>query len=234
MSIYRAFNYLHARVLLELQDELRCLEDNLADLDAEYFYSDDPRQQARVTSRDADMEEARLEMEEAARKRRTQSSDTASSTAQNEKIAVPVSRRAALLVDIRTKLVEYDEMLVKVREVSEFKRPSDRDYLAFRTWFWNIKPLSFEAEEEFVRKKGDLITTLSPRAEWGKFDGWVEELIPKLPKLFSKVCIPSLRLLLDWMLTVFTSSSVITNPVELHATHLYLTTRFLESRNSPP
>lgn len=32
-SIYRAFNYLHSRVVLELQDELRCLEDDLSRLD---------------------------------------------------------------------------------------------------------------------------------------------------------------------------------------------------------
>lgn len=34
-SIYRAFSYLHARVILDLQDELRCLEEDLEELDLE-------------------------------------------------------------------------------------------------------------------------------------------------------------------------------------------------------
>lgn len=34
-SIYRAFNYLHSRVILDLQDELRVLEEDLEELDLE-------------------------------------------------------------------------------------------------------------------------------------------------------------------------------------------------------
>jgi hypothetical protein len=34
-SIYRSFNYLHARVILDLQDELRCLEEDLEEIDLE-------------------------------------------------------------------------------------------------------------------------------------------------------------------------------------------------------
>jgi hypothetical protein len=47
-SIYRAFNYLHARVILDLQDELRCLEENLEEIDLEDQGTD------RVTSRKDD------------------------------------------------------------------------------------------------------------------------------------------------------------------------------------
>jgi hypothetical protein len=34
-SIYRGFSYLHARVILDLQDELRCLEEDLDEIDLE-------------------------------------------------------------------------------------------------------------------------------------------------------------------------------------------------------
>lgn len=34
-SIYRGFSYLHARVILDLQDELRCLEEDLEEIDLE-------------------------------------------------------------------------------------------------------------------------------------------------------------------------------------------------------
>jgi hypothetical protein len=32
-SIYRGFSYLHSRVILDLQDELRCLEESLEEID---------------------------------------------------------------------------------------------------------------------------------------------------------------------------------------------------------
>jgi hypothetical protein len=49
-SIYRAFNYLHARVILDLQDELRCLEEDLEEVDLESQGAD------RLRSRKDDLE----------------------------------------------------------------------------------------------------------------------------------------------------------------------------------
>jgi len=182
-SIYRSFNYLHARVLLELQDELRCLEEELADLDEEYLYSDDPRQKLRLMSRDQDMVEARIEFEEAAKKLENRHDGTLPNIHERGRLIDPPSRHAEKLAKIRMKLLEYDEMLVKARELAEFQKPSNRDYLTFRTWFWNKKPLSYEREGEYMRRRGDLIT-LRPRAEWGKFDGWIEA---KMPRFMSRV-----------------------------------------------
>jgi hypothetical protein len=51
-SIYRAFNYLHARVILDLQDELRCLEEDLEEVDLESQGAD------RLRSRKDDLEYA--------------------------------------------------------------------------------------------------------------------------------------------------------------------------------
>ncbi|KAJ4303536.1 hypothetical protein N0V90_002432 [Kalmusia sp. IMI 367209] len=160
-SIYRGFDYLHSRVILELQDELRCLEENLIEMDEDDAYSGDPRQSKRVRSRDADLEEGLLE-----------------ATQSNQPENLP-SKRANLLAKIRSKLVDYDDILVKARELAEFQRPTDRDYLNVRRWFHNVKPLSYELEEEFIQRRGDLIT-LRPRAEWGRFDGWIHDRISKI------------------------------------------------------
>jgi hypothetical protein len=210
-SIYRTFGYLHARVILQLQDELRALEDALLELDADDKYSDDPRQRARVTSRDVDMEEARLAQERSNTQVNASNNDATNSDASNndatnsdapkndapkndapnpttvsQRWIEPVSERAALLELIRINLLKYDEMLVKGRELAEFQRPSDRDYLTFRTWFWNTKPLSYEREMDFIQRKGDLIT-LRPRAEWGKFDEWMKARISTMPSFLKKV-----------------------------------------------
>jgi hypothetical protein len=77
-SIYRAFNYLHSRVLLELQDELRCLEDNLSDLDKIDFDNGDKK---RLKSRTYDLRQAKREKTD--------------------------SKRAQLISAIRDKLVSY-------------------------------------------------------------------------------------------------------------------------------
>jgi hypothetical protein len=79
-SIYRGFNYLHARVILEMQDELRCLEDNLKDMDEMDLENGDG---IRLMSRKDDLQQARSENKESA--------------------------RAKLIEKIRHKLVSYGE-----------------------------------------------------------------------------------------------------------------------------
>jgi hypothetical protein len=44
-------------------------------------------------------------------------------------------QRADILSQIRDKLVTYDEVLMKARELSAFQRPSHRDYTSLRNWF---------------------------------------------------------------------------------------------------
>ncbi|KAF2475653.1 uncharacterized protein BDR25DRAFT_253094 [Lindgomyces ingoldianus] len=149
-SIYRCFNYLHSRVLLELQDQLRVLESDLTDLDNLDLENG---QEKRLKSRAYDLRQAKKEKIE--------------------------SERAGLIATIRDKLVNYDEILVKARELNTFQRPSKRDYGSFRTWFWNEKPLSYELEEQFIKRKEDLVTLRHGR-EWAGFDGLIEELIRKL------------------------------------------------------
>jgi hypothetical protein len=79
-SIYRAFDYLHSRVILDLQEDLRGLERKLVDLDEMDVENGN---EDRVTSRKDDLEAAREAGEE--------------------------SKRANLVHTIRTKLVNYGE-----------------------------------------------------------------------------------------------------------------------------
>ncbi|ORY09511.1 hypothetical protein BCR34DRAFT_589249 [Clohesyomyces aquaticus] len=149
-SIYRCFNYLHSRVILELQDELRVLEKDLTKLDK---IDSNNGNEKRLGSRANDLKQAQAEKTE--------------------------SKRAKLIASIRDKLVNYDEILVKARELNAFQRPSNRDYRSFRTWFWNEKPIGYELEEQFIKRKEDLVTLRCGR-EWGGFDGLIEELVRKL------------------------------------------------------
>jgi hypothetical protein len=52
-SIYRGYSYLHSRVILDLQDELRCLEERLEEIDSENKGTN------RVRSRKGDLKHAR-------------------------------------------------------------------------------------------------------------------------------------------------------------------------------
>jgi hypothetical protein len=72
-----------------------------------------------------------------------------------------------------------DELLVKARELNAFQRPSTRDYRSFRTWFWNTKPLSYELEEQFIKRKEDLISLRHGR-EWSGFDGFIESCVRRM------------------------------------------------------
>ncbi|KAH9869038.1 hypothetical protein J1614_008115 [Plenodomus biglobosus] len=156
-SIYRGFEYLHSRVILEMQDELRCLEDNLQELDES---DNNPDRDRCLSSRAFDLKQAK-------------------------KDGKLCSERATLLSTIRDKLISYDEIMMKAREINAFQRPSRRDYRSLRRWFYNVKPISYVREAQYIKKKEDLVTLRHGR-EWALFDGWIEECIRKLPNWVSK------------------------------------------------
>lgn len=163
-SLYRGFGYLHSRVLLELQDEIRILERDLDDLDKMDHENKNDR---RLKSRAVDIRDAKREGQQ-------------------------ITRRT-LIAEIRDKLVQYDEILVKARELNAFQKPSNRDYKSVRTWFYNEKPL-VEAEQEFIQRKEDIVTLRLGR-EWAGFDGLIESMLRKLDcKLIRKIfCTAELR-----------------------------------------
>lgn len=141
-----------------MQDELRCLEDDLETLDR----SDDNDDRDRcLSSRAFDLKQAKRD-------------------------GKSCSERLTLLSTIRDKLFSYDEVLIKAREINGFQRPSRRDYRSLRRWFYKMAPISYEKEAAYIKKREDLITLRHGR-EWAGFDGWVEECIHKLPTSLSRV-----------------------------------------------
>ncbi|KAF2002301.1 hypothetical protein P154DRAFT_618706 [Amniculicola lignicola CBS 123094] len=151
-SIYRTFDYLHSRVILQLQDELRDCEENLSDMD--YLDSKNGREKC-LTSRMGDLKQTRKDKQSS-------------------------SKRVDLLATIATKLIQYDQVLVGARKLGAFQRPSARDYRSVRRFFYNEKPLSSMSEEQYILRKEDLVTLRHGR-EWATFDGWVEGLVSKFP-----------------------------------------------------
>ncbi|KAF2199207.1 hypothetical protein GQ43DRAFT_376818, partial [Delitschia confertaspora ATCC 74209] len=103
-------------------------------------------------------------------------------------------------------LASADEILMKARNLNTFQRPSRRDYRNIRIWFWNEKPLCYEPEAEYIRRKEDLLTIRHGR-EWAGFDSLIEDLVRKLPRRFTRLTsVGNRNNIFDaiWILVVFT------------------------------
>jgi len=132
-SCYRGFGYLHARVLLGLQDKIVALERELDQKDEDDF---ECGRGNRLKSRARDALISKKEKEERS--------------------------RDDILEDIREALLKYDEVLIKSRDLIAFQKPSNRDYGSVRNWVCNQKPL-VEKEQAFVKHREDVVTLHSGR-----------------------------------------------------------------------
>ena len=187
---------MHSRVILELQEQLRELEEELKNLDDDHAFSNDSMEKLRVRSRMADQHAARQEYQARRKRPRTDQSNRGVGSGENLKAndeehaqqgnSPILSERTILLAKIEGRLLRYDKILIKARELAEFQRPNDRDWVNVRGWFWNNKPLSNEQEELFIQMKDDLVT-LKPRDDSGKLDTWIDYAVTILPKCMNKV-----------------------------------------------
>ncbi|KAI0588054.1 hypothetical protein Alg130_01678 [Pyrenophora tritici-repentis] len=168
-SLYRSFSYLHSRVLLDLQDEITTLEKELDDIDWE-DYEEDPR---RLKSRDFD-------------------------ASQSDDKGEPRSRRV-ILREIRDRLKDYDEVLIKARTLESFQKPSDRNYRSVRRYCNNEKPL-MDAEMDSIRCKEDIVSLHNGR-EWATFDRHIETMIGQTDRLLQKIFRTKSRPLLKYFRT---------------------------------
>lgn len=149
-GLYRSFSYLHSRILLDLQDEITMLEKELDEIDWDDFEAAPER----LRSRETDVSMA--------------SSEGTTRT------------RRVILREIKEKLMEYDEVLIKARELEAFQKPSDRNYRSVRRYHHNTKPL-MDAEMDSIRSKEDTVSLRSGR-EWATFDGGVETVIGQVDR----------------------------------------------------
>lgn len=149
--LYRGFSCVHARLLLKMQADIQMLESELDALDRDHVSFGD---ETRLRSWDIDVAACKAEKKEGER------------------------TRDDILENLRVKVCQYDELLVKARELVSFQRPTDRDYRSVRNWHEQAAPLVSE-EQEFLLWKEDIITLRHGR-EWASFDGLVEEMLHKI------------------------------------------------------
>ncbi|KAL9119124.1 MAG: hypothetical protein Q9187_004320 [Circinaria calcarea] len=127
-TIYRRFGFLHARLLLYKQDELRELEDELREMDKRDWKDDSFQNCLRSRGKD-----------DAPKNQHGRSS------------------RKELLQRIEKKTLEYGELLRQSKELVSWNTPSTRDYTSVVNWLNTEAPLS-EADCGFIKEKQDLIT----------------------------------------------------------------------------
>ncbi|KAK8007741.1 hypothetical protein PG989_001731 [Apiospora arundinis] len=149
--IYRRFGYLHARMLMRLQDKLRMLEDRLDDYDDEDAGHETDKEL--LMSRDSD---------EAACKNM-------------EKKRPGALTRTKILDEIEVVLGKYDEWLLKAQQMVSLNRPAERDYRSVEEYMNNRKPL-IDEEYGFIYQKEDLVTLRDGR-EMAVLDSFTERLL---------------------------------------------------------
>lgn len=154
-SLYRSFSYLHSRILLDLQDEITSLEKLLDEVDGDDEF-DAPD---RLRSREIDIDKS------------IHDDNTHS--------------RRVILAQIKNKLLEYDEVLIKARQLESFQKPSNRNYRSVRRYHYNTDPL-MDNETDAIRTKEDIISLHNGR-EWATFDGGVETMLGQLDRVLQKV-----------------------------------------------
>ena len=96
--------------------------------------------------------------------------------------------RKVILKEIRAKLVEYDELLIKARELDGFQKPSDRNYRSVRRFHHNHKPL-MDTETESIRSKEDTVSLRNSGREGGSFDGGIEKVIFRVDEWISSMLV---------------------------------------------
>ncbi|KAF2771714.1 hypothetical protein EJ03DRAFT_267982, partial [Teratosphaeria nubilosa] len=151
---YRGFLHLHSTLLSALQSDVECLERELDSLEQWDLDSGDRLRMLCLQDEERDDRQSCLEkMPNGFRQRFDRT-------------------RPAVLAELQRKLVEYDELLFKARDVNALQRPAKRDYQSVLNRFDAKEPLIAE-QSAFIRKKEDIITLRTGRESAG-FDGLVE------------------------------------------------------------
>lgn len=145
--IYRRFGYIHARLLMHRQDELRELEDTLSEMDKKDAKDPDPDRRACLRSRDLDEENREL----------------------------PGRDRVALLDRIEEKTLRYGQLLQQAQNLVAMNKPPMRDQLSLRNYIEGRQCL-VESEAAFAYHKEDLVS-LRPGRDHSFVDAFVERML---------------------------------------------------------
>ncbi|KAL8784340.1 MAG: hypothetical protein Q9195_009085 [Heterodermia aff. obscurata] len=166
-AIYRRFGYLHARLLMHRQDELRELEEKLGGVDTKD--NRDESRQRRLTSRHIDDVLSRRE-EQGVESRGAES-------------------RSAILAQIEEKILKYEntkpfdtepgQLLQQSQALIGMNKPPVREQKSLQNYLENRQCLC-EAEAAFAYHKEDLVT-LRPGRDHSFVDAFVEDLLKRFP-----------------------------------------------------
>ncbi|KAK8253766.1 hypothetical protein IWZ00DRAFT_502061 [Phyllosticta capitalensis] len=149
----RRYGFLHNRVLLYRQDELRELESQLHALDRQ----DDRDPENKRCLRSRMLDDATNGME-----------------------------RAKLIQLIDEKLKEYDDAVIRTRQMASLPQATHRNFTSVTHWIRNHDPLC-DAENQFQTAAPDLVALVDPK-EGGWFDAILEDFfLPLLPDRMAKL-----------------------------------------------
>ncbi|TGO35311.1 hypothetical protein BHYA_0163g00260 [Botrytis hyacinthi] len=152
-KIYRRFGYLHSRLLLRKQDEIRRLEMELDELD-DLDEAEDAPDKRRARSRNADVAAERNELaEDPTLRTRTKVLDEIEA----KLAAYGEHSQLTTIKNLCTNLCILDELLLRSQHVNGMNRPADSDYRSVERYIFDKKPLVDE-EQGFIYEKNDLIT----------------------------------------------------------------------------
>ncbi|PQE09657.1 Peptidase C14 caspase domain protein [Rutstroemia sp. NJR-2017a BVV2] len=149
-QVYPRFGYLHSRLLLTKQHEIRQLEAELDEMDQA---DEDQEDKLRASSRKYDV---KLEQQEL-------------------KVNPDVRTRTKILEETEIKLKSYDDLLLRARALNSMSRPSETDYRSVENYIHYKKPL-IDEEQSFIYEKNDLVTLREGR-EGAYLDKMIEKFL---------------------------------------------------------
>ncbi|PQE28352.1 Peptidase C14 caspase domain protein [Rutstroemia sp. NJR-2017a BBW] len=155
--VYPRFGYLHTRLLLTKQHEIRELEAELDRMDEADEGAEDKRR-ARSRKFDVKLEQQELKANPAIR------------------------TRTKILEEIENKLKAYDELLLRARALNSMSRPSETDYRSVENYMFDKKPL-IDEEQGFIYDKNDLVTLREGR-EGAYLDKMIEKFLQTFHCMF--------------------------------------------------
>ncbi|KAF2454112.1 hypothetical protein BDY21DRAFT_309540 [Lineolata rhizophorae] len=155
LSLYRRFGYLHARLLVDLQHQIRELENRLLKFDKYDVGQDGNRLRIQCSMKDIEDSE------------------------EEHGFGIEINRRQCLK-ELQDRLSEYDDLLIKTNTLASFNRPSAYGYASVRNWINDNRPLR-GLGRDFIEWKEDLVTLGQP-CEWALLDKLLMMLLPKIER----------------------------------------------------
>lgn len=94
-------------------------------------------------------------------------------------------RRKVLMAEIKAKLKEYDDLLIRERTILSMDAPSRNNHKHYLNYVWMEKPVCPE-EEDFIYHKDDMVN-LHGNTEINWLRPMVDSIMMKLPRGLMKV-----------------------------------------------